>query len=204
MKSDKLVLIKDAITLFLITLVAGILLGGVYQITKDRIAEQQRLAEEASYQTVFPAATSFDTQPTELVDTANTAQSVSDEFGSVTIDGYILASNNEGNLGYVVKVTSHEGYGGDISLSIGVDMDGVVTGVEILSISETAGLGMNAQKESFRQQYVGKQVDSFTVTKTGSTSDSEIDALSAATITSNAFTNAVNAALDFFNHYIAE
>lgn len=204
MKNNKMVLIKDAITLFLITLVAGLLLGGVYEITKDRIAEQEKLKEQNSYQAVFPAATAFETPSENAVTTANDAQTASGDFGSVTIDGYVKAADDSSDLGYVVKVTTHEGYGGDISLSVGIDMDGKVTGVEILSISETAGLGMNAQKESFRSQYVGKDVDKFSVTKTGATTDDEIDALSAATITSNAFTNAVNAALDFFHNYITE
>lgn len=195
---------KDALTLFVITLVAGFILGWVYDITKDRIAEQERLTEQASYQSVFPAATSFEEQDASLLTSANEAQAASDAFGSVTLDGYVQAADDSDVLGYVVKVTSHEGYGGDISMSVGIDKDGLITGIEILSISETAGLGMNAQKETFRSQYIGKAVDSFVVTKNGAANDNEIDALSAATITSTAFTNAVNASLDFFHNYITE
>lgn len=202
MDKNKLALIKDALTLFVITLVAGFILGGVYYITKDRIAKQEELAEQSSYQSVFPTATTFEEPDETILTAANEAQTA--DFGSVTLDGYVQALNGSDILGYVVKVTSHEGYGGDISLSVGIDNSGLITGIEILSISETAGLGMNAQKESFRNQYLGKTVEFFTVTKTGATSDSEIDALSAATITSTAFTNAVNAALDFFHNYIIE
>ena len=65
-----------------------------------------------------------------------------------------------------MNITSHEGYGGDINFSMGVSMDGTVTGVEMLSLSETAGLGMRAKDEEFKGQFAGKIVDQFVVTKT--------------------------------------
>lgn len=55
-----------------------------------------------------------------------------------------------------MNITSHEGYGGDINFSMGVSMDGTVTGVEMLSLSETAGLGMRAKDEEFKGQFAGK------------------------------------------------
>ena len=58
--------------------------------------------------------------------------------------------------GYVVTVTDKEGYGGDIQITVGVTKDGTVSGVSILSISETAGLGMRATEAKFQEQYVGK------------------------------------------------
>ena len=74
---------------------------------------------------------------------------------------------------------------------LGVD----VSGVEILSIGETAGLGMKAKEASFRGQYTGKTTELFTVTKNEPAAEGEIQALSGATITSRAMTNAVTAAL---------
>ena len=74
---------------------------------------------------------------------------------------------------------------------------GQITGVELLEISDTPGLGMKASEPAFKDQYKDKSVEEFTVTKTGSTSDSEINAISGATITSNAVTHAVDAALYF-------
>ena len=93
--------------------------------------------------------------------------------------------------------TSAKGYGGDIDLMVGIDTSGKVTGVSILSISETAGLGMNAKNESFINQYMGKS-GTIGVSKNGA-SDTEIQALTGATITSKAVTSAVNTALSLYS-----
>ena len=82
------------------------------------------------------------------------------------------------------------GFGGEISMAVGVDKSGAVTGVSIIQMSETSGLGANAQRESFRSQYVGKS-GSVALKKQGG----EIDALTGATVTSTAVTKGVNAAL---------
>ncbi len=100
-------------------------------------------------------------------------------------------------LGYVITVTDHEGYGGDIQFSMGVTLDGTLNGISILSIKETAGLGMKAG-DVLVPQFADKKVESFTYTKSGSTGDSEIDAISGATITTNAVVNGVNGGLLFF------
>ena len=65
----------------------------------------------------------------------------------------------------MVTVTDKEGYGGDIQITVGVTKDGTVSGVSILSISETAGLGMRATEAKFQEQYVGKNTDKFYVSK---------------------------------------
>lgn len=98
-----------------------------------------------------------------------------------------------------MNITSHEGYGGDINFSMGVSMDGTVTGVEMLSLSETAGLGMRAKRRRISKgQFAGKIVDQFVVTKNGASAENEIDAISGATFTSKAVTNGVNAGLRFY------
>ena len=79
------------------------------------------------------------------------------------------------------------------------DRDGTVNGIKILSISETAGLGMRATEESFYGQFAGRKVENFSYTKTGATADDEIDAISGATITTRAMTNGVNAGLAYFS-----
>lgn len=107
-------------------------------------------------------------------------------------------------MGYVITVTSKEGYGGDIRISTGIDTSGTVKGVSILSISETAGLGMQATEPAFQDQFKDKKVDSFVITKTGASDENEIDALSGATVTTNAFTNDVNAALVYYKEVLAE
>ena len=98
----------------------------------------------------------------------------------------------------MINVTNHEGYGGDITISVGLANDGTVKGIEILDISETAGLGMKAKEDKFKNQFQNKAVSQFTYTKTGAVQDFEIDAISGATITTNAVTNAVNAAISHF------
>ena len=100
-------------------------------------------------------------------------------------------------MGYVITVTTKEGYGGDIRFSIGVRLDGTVNGISILSISETAGLGMQAEAV-LKPQFAGKNVEKFAYTKNGAAADNEIDAISGATITTNAVTNGVNAGLYYF------
>lgn len=108
------------------------------------------------------------------------------------------AKDASGNLlGYVITVTTREGYGGDIQFSIGVRLDGTLNGMSILSISETAGLGMQAE-DVLKPQFADKQVEQFEYTKNGATSENQIDAISGATITTNAVTNGVNAGLYYF------
>jgi len=190
-------IIKDTIALTVITLVAGLLLGFVYEITKDPISVQNEKAKQKSYQQVFSDADSF-----EAVTEESDAQYLAiagTKVDTVTIDEIVLAHDAEGTLlGYVFTVTSAEGYGGDITFSVGITLDGTVGGISFLSISETAGLGMKANTSDFKNQFKNKQVESFEVTKTGAADDNEIDAISGATITSNAVTNGVNAALSIF------
>ena len=101
-----------------------------------------------------------------------------------------------GSVSGYVFTTVAKGYGGDIKVMTGVDADGKVSGVEILEISETAGLGMNAKKPDFLSQYVGKSGEIF-VSK-DKPGENSIDALTGATISSRAVTGAVNNALRLF------
>lgn len=186
-------MLKDAIILFAITLIAGVLLGGVYQITKDPIAMQEEMARKAACNEVFSEAASF-----EAVDGFNyddAYNTIADIYPNENIDDVLYAKDSAGNvLGYVLTVTTHEGYGGDIKFMMGVTVDNTLNGISLLNISETAGLGMQAE-DVLVPQFANKHVSSFTYTKNGATSDSEIDAISGATITTNAITNGVNAGL---------
>ena len=86
------------------------------------------------------------------------------------------------------------------SVALGVAEDGTTNGISFLSLSETAGLGMQADTDEFKSQFAGKNVAQFKYTKSGAASDEEIDALSGATITTNAVTNAVNAGLSYADY----
>lgn len=192
-------IIKDTAVLLVITLVAGFLLGLVYDITLEPIAHQEELANAKACQEVFSDATDFADVQTDL-DTLN--QNLKENgLDYVTVDAVMEASDDSGQmLGYVLTVTDSEGYGGDIQLSMGVRMDGTLNGISILSISETAGLGMNANTDAFKGQFADKNVEQFTYTKNGASADNEIDAISGATITTNAVTNGVNGGLLTFQY----
>ena len=100
-------------------------------------------------------------------------------------------------VGYVI-VTQAKGYGGAVQVMTGIDASGTVTGVNILSHSETVGLGANAAKPEFTDQYQ-KPIpeEGFVVEKNGKDGDA-IQALTGATITSNAVTDAVNSAVKVY------
>lgn len=192
-------MMKDAAVLLIITLFAGLVLGFVYQITKEPIAQAEEKAAREAYAEVFPGEADFIMMEGVLpFDDAFAMQWTEAGFESVDIVNVLEAKDETGNLlGYVLTVTSHEGYGGDITFTMGICNDGTLNGISILSISETAGLGMKAEAV-LKPQFAGKKVPSFTYTKTGATADSQIDAISGATITTNAVTTAVNGGLYYF------
>ena len=187
-------MIRDAAILFAITLIAGFVLGFVYNVTKEPIAQAEEKAAKEAYAEVFQDASDFNELAIEE-DSAYISEWEEAGFADVDVDKALEAVDSDGNgLGYVLTLTSHAGYGGDITFTLGIANDGTVNGISILSISETAGLGMKAEAV-LKPQYAGKKVSSFTVT---ATSDSQIDAISGATITSNALTTAVNGGLYYF------
>lgn len=193
-------IIKDALALTLITLVAGVALGGVYEITKDPIARQEAQAKAEAYEQVFTDAAAF--EEVKMDDTL--IQTIRDQldqegYKAQSIEEIMRAEDQSGEmLGYAFTVVTSEGYGGDIQFSMGVQNDGTLNGISILSIGETAGLGMNADTPAFKDQFVGKQVEQLQYTKNGATHDDEINAISGATVTTNAMTNGVNAGLCAF------
>lgn len=189
-------IVKNAIILTLITLVSGIGLGFVYEITKEPIAQAQDAAKKEAWQEVFPEASSGDFEEID-VDAKAADKAIKDLGVKATIDEVCTVKGGE--AGYIVTATDKEGYGGDIKITVGITSDGTVSGISILSISETAGLGMKATEPVFYKQYEGKQTDKFVVSKDGGDGE-PIDALSGATITSRAVTGAVNAALGYYQN----
>lgn len=178
-KSDVKTIIKTAVSLFLICAVAAGLLAFVNSVTAPRISENNAKAAEEAKKAVLPSATAF--------------SETTDANGNI----YSVGTANEETIGYVFT-TSASGYGGVIEVMTGIDAEGNVTGISILTINETPGLGMNANKDSFRNQYNGKS-GPFTVAKNEASGENEILALTSATITSDAVTKAVNEAIAVFN-----
>lgn len=192
-KSDVNVLLKEALILTVITLLSGLLLGYVHELTKEPIRKQQELAVQNACKAVFSQEPDCSFEEFQRVPSEELRESLSRQ--GVEIGTVYLALRADGEqIGYVIQVTSSEGYGGKIVLYAGITVDGVLNDVSILSISETPGLGMRAG-EVLLPQLHDKAVDQFTYTKTGSTAESELDAISGATITTKAVTNAVNGAL---------
>ncbi len=196
----KNMILKDALILTVITLIAGGLLGLVYEVTKKPIANQQEKAKQEAYKAVFEDADSFEVR-VEAED-ADLAEALKEQgFEAQKINEIMEAKDASGEtLGYAVNVTTSEGYGGDITFSMGVQLDGTLNGISILSISETAGLGMNATKDEFKNQFSDKNAEAFEVTKAGASDENEINAISGATITSKAVTGGVNAGICAFNY----
>lgn len=192
-------MLKDAAVLFLITLIAGLALGVVYQVTKAPIAEQEIKAKNSACAEVFEAASTF--VPYEGFDAGNAKKVLeAAELPKADIEETMTALDANGTvLGYVITVVSHEGYGGDIKFTVGIQTDGTVNGMSILTITETAGLGMKAKSDEFKAQWMNKKVEKFEYTKSGAIADNQIDAISGATITTKAVTNGVNAGIAYFN-----
>lgn len=189
-------MIKDALILFAITLVAGILLGTVNEITKGPIARAQEKAKTEACQIVFPEAASFEKEEIDVAAVAQQLAMQGIEGADIDELSYALDENGK-KIGAVIIVTDHEGYGGDIQFSMGITTDGILNGISLLSISETAGLGMEAGNVLV-PQFENVPVTTFTYTKSGSTASNEIDAISGATITTKAVINGVNAGISYY------
>lgn len=211
-KSDMNELFKNAGILFAITLLAGIMLGFVYELTKEPIAYQKELKVQRACAAVFAEAASFeevpglDAEPASSVSVDAAAQEVlgySAENGTELGKLYHALSADGAVLGYVINVTSKEGYGGNIEIMMGVKTDGTLNGISLVAISETKGLGMQAE-EVLVPQFTDRQVSSFTYTKSGAGKEDEIDAISGATITTKAVTNAVDTGLYYFEKVLQE
>lgn len=187
-------IIKNTMILTIITLVAGLALGYVYEITKAPIANAQVAAKQEACQQVYPDADEFELIE---VDAAAAEKVLADRAVNGTVDEVYIAKKGSEEAGYVITTTDKEGYGGNIQISVGIMKDGTINGISILSISETAGLGMNATEPEFYGQYAGVKADQFYVSKDGGEGE-PIDAISGATITSRAVTGAVNAAIGYY------
>lgn len=181
-------IIKNGLILFAITLIAGALLGLTYEVTKEPIADAQAVKQENALQKVFTGA-SFDEM---------NALTNADDYPY--IDKAFEASVDGSTAGYAFKMITPEGYGGNIEFVVGLSLEGHVTGIDIIKHAETPGLGAKAAEADFKDQFLNKPTKSLEVVKTGASVETDIEAISAATITSKAVTNAVNQAIDCFNN----
>lgn len=166
-------LVRFGFILGIICLLATFVLALTYEVTKPKIDEQLRIEEKESLEIIMPGADSFEEK---------------------SIDGieYFEALNKDKEfMGYCIRVVGN-GYNGYIRMLVGIDAAGVIKGVEILEQYETPGLGANidqtrpGEKEPyFLRQFKGKQARTVTVKK-------DIDAITGATISSKAVSDAIN------------
>lgn len=164
--------VKPAVVLLLISAVAAACLGVVSEITKEPIRVQNEKTLNESMQAVMPEASTFeqlDVEPT----------------------GTITAVYQADNGGYVLT-TQPSGFGGVVNTMVGIDADGVITGLRVTGHSETPGLGAKSTEPSFYEQFTGKS-GSVAVTKDGG----EIVPITSSTITSRAVCAGAQEALDW-------
>ncbi|MBQ7638914.1 MAG: RnfABCDGE type electron transport complex subunit G [Clostridia bacterium] len=179
-KKDIGSILKTAISLFLICAVASGVVAFVNSVTDPTIKANELAEANAAKSAVLGAAESFE-----------------DIALSDGTTGYVGKTAEGVTAGYVFP-SSASGYGGKIEIMTGFDTEGLITGVQILSIDETPGLGLNAKKPSFLERFVSTSGE-LTVIKNREAGENEILALTSATITSRAMVKAVNQARAYFN-----
>lgn len=194
-------IVHDALILTAFTLVLGLVLGLVYEITKEPIAAADAKTAQAAYQKVFEEAGSFEAYESFDKDAAASLMEENGYADEIT-DVQVAKDDSGTPIGYVITVTAKDGSQANITFSVGITNDGIVNGYSITSISETPGLGDKAKNEEFSSQFNGKQADTFSVVKSAPASDTEIESISGATITSRAMTNGVNACITYFRNVL--
>lgn len=172
------------VTLLLVTAIAALALGGVYTVTKEPIALAKQKKLEAAIKAVLP---DFDSV---------TIKKIADNSGdSLT---FYFASKGDKQVGTAVETYSNKGFGGKIDIMIGFLDNGTINNTAVLVQKETPGLGdkMQKSKSDFSDQFNGKNPADFTlkVKKDGG----DVDAITAATISSRAFCDAVQRAYNIF------
>ena len=182
---DKAYVVKLVGTLLGITAVTALLLGIVNYMTAPVIAAAEAEKKAAAMQQVleaddYPAVEGFSAD----------GVTVSSAAGSGTVTALYTATSGGESVGYVAEVTAN-GFGGAVSMVIGVDLDGYVTGVSVVDHGETQGVGSKVVgNQAVLDQFIG-----LTGEVTVNSGDNKIDGVSGATVSSKAVTAGVNAAL---------
>ena len=177
---------KPGLVLFTITLVVSIVLGAVNSITSELIENSNKAAKSAAMAKILPGV--YHNNFSDDI-------KITDENSSVVYYNIGYDENDE-VVGYVFE-TSVKGYAGYMAVYVGICTEGSITGISLGPNSETPGLGKNAEKENFTNQFIGKD-GSLSVVKSAPKNDNEIQAVTASTITSRAVTNGVNDAYKSF------
>ncbi len=189
----KKTVLKNTLILAAISLSAALLLSVVYAVTKNTIAEAEEKERMNSFFRVLPDAESF-------IDDggSNIIKFNENNDGAEVLSAYKGCDKNGKVVGTVVSVMSHNGYGGDITLSLGINNSGVITGMKVTDMSETSGLGAECQNEEWADQFKGLYNYPLSYNKQAIPEGDTIDALTGATITTKAVLEAVNTGLWYY------
>ena len=172
-----------------ITLVVALALGAVNAVTAGPIAEHNAQKIKDSLENVMPGAESEQIDVPE----GTTVTTETKNATSVTILSAYKMTKDGADAGYCVEV-GPTGFGGAVDTMVGIDSDGKVTGISVISASsETPGLGARSTEPEFQAQFAGQVGTEVAVAKDGGS----IDALTGATITSRAVSEGVVAAAQF-------
>jgi electron transport complex protein RnfG len=187
--------VKLGLILLIITAVAAAVLGFSNSITAERIAELDKITNNQAMQEVLGDAQDF-----KLVDESKLkeAQAVSSNILEIN-EGYDSSSNL---VGYAIKATAI-GYGGEIQFMIGISSDGQITGIKVISHSETPGLGANSEKSYFTDSFKGKSASQELTYSKNPTKENEVQAITSATRTTKGIVNGVNMVLEAYNAALA-
>lgn len=173
-----------AVCLTVVCLVCSAVLAGIYVMTRDAIAAADAAKTDSAIALVVP---SFDNKPSEDV--------IRMPFGAGDTANVYVAMKAGETVGYAIEVSAI-GFGGEIRMMVGIDSSGNVYNTSVISHAETPGLGSKMTEEAYSGQYVGKNPseNNFNVTKDGG----EIVAITASTITSRAYSEAVKTAFSIY------
>ncbi|NBC82912.1 MAG: RnfABCDGE type electron transport complex subunit G [Bacteroidetes bacterium] len=170
------------LTLFIVTLVSGASLGFIYEVTKGPIEKAMRTKKNMAIKKVLP---DFTNSP---VENANSAYMDGDTL-------YVYkAMENTDTVGLAIETFTPDGFSGMIKLMVGFLPDGTIYDIAVLQHKETPGLGDKMATLDFRKQFQGQHPNTFNlqVKKDGG----DVDAITASTITSRAFCDAVQRAYE--------
>ncbi len=183
-----------SVTLFAITAIVAILLSGVNFFTSGKIEaiKQEKLEQAMMY--VLPDAASFE-------DVFETVNNEWDE--KTTLLGVQQAKNEKGDIiGLCVEVAA-KGYSDEIDMIVGINQDGEITNVSIISLSDTPGIGTQIEDEAYQKQFIGKS-GILTAVKGAANGAGEVALISGASYSSGGFTDGVNAALHAYKIFTEE
>ncbi|MFA7116029.1 MAG: RnfABCDGE type electron transport complex subunit G [Bacteroidales bacterium] len=178
------------VTLTLICLVSSAILVGVYSLTKDPIDKANKTAEIAAIARVVPKFETLSTPETIKVETN------SDKVAIV----YKAFNKDQELIAYAIKITTSKGFGGNVTVMVGITPDGNFFNTKVLAHTETPGLGakMDPKQSNFSEQFKGKDPKVFKLAPTKDGGD--VDAITAATISSRAYCDALQMAVKVFNN----